>query len=73
MTRILYVFRWKFSSEDELEGRRFPARLATYPGGGYWRDLSDNKRDSKKLIKDLFVSLKEKRQLQAKIRIESSL
>ena len=39
-----------------MEGRGFTGRLATYPGGGYWRELSDNKRESKKMIKDLFVS-----------------
>ena len=48
--------RWRFSSKDTLQGRVFPGRLATYPGGGYWRELSDNKRESKRMVQDLAVS-----------------
>lgn len=45
---------WKYSSNEELQGRPFPGRLAVYPGGGYWRILSDEKKESSKLVKDLY-------------------
>ena len=51
------MFRWEYSTEDELDGRSFRGRVTTYQGGGFTKLLAGEKALSKDIIADLKANL----------------
>ena len=55
---LIPYLRWKYFSEDELEGSSHWGLLGvTYSGAGYYKDLNTTKSESKAVVTDLFDNL----------------
>ncbi|XP_018023502.1 polycystin-2 [Hyalella azteca] len=48
---------WSYSSQQELNGFAHWGKLATYSGGGSYKNLADNKNESKAILADLRSNL----------------
>uniref|UniRef100_A0A1I8IF70 EF-hand domain-containing protein n=1 Tax=Macrostomum lignano TaxID=282301 RepID=A0A1I8IF70_9PLAT len=48
---------WNYSTEKQLDGRSFSGEISSYPGSGYYVDLSRNKEDSTAQLNELFTGL----------------
>lgn len=48
-----FICSWKFHTEKELNGSSHGATLATYPGSGFYQDLSTTRAKTAELISEL--------------------
>ncbi|PAA56728.1 hypothetical protein BOX15_Mlig009305g2 [Macrostomum lignano] len=48
---------WNYSTEQQLDGRGYSGKLATYNGGGYYIDLGRSREESTAKIDELFHGL----------------
>ena len=49
----LYIYRWTFQTEDELDGSGSSGKVASYPGSGSVQDLSSFRNESRDIIHEL--------------------
>ena len=57
MSIILFLVRWVFHTEKEMDGYSDRAQLMTYPGSGYYTDLTRTRARTY----DILAELKENR------------
>ena len=51
--RIYYTSSWVYHTEKEMNGTSYKATFATYPGSGYYQDLSTTRVKTKAITDEL--------------------
>jgi len=51
--KLKLLTRWFYKSSEETQSVNYHGNVATYGGGGYFLDLSDNKTIASQMLKEL--------------------